>query len=384
MSIFVLRKNIYVWIDKNIWIIYLNGLSLYYQTGQTKTCFFFTMYINPAVAEAITEAFIKGLQAGRIPWKRGWKNGKRSNEKWNGFESDSINVASGKHYNGINALLLDSLGLSLPVWGTYNQWKDLTVHVKSGEKGLPVVYSDMIITDKNKKRITRAQYNELSPAEQKQCTQFFTKKYSVVFHIGQIDGDKKAKLVEKWTAKFAATKTKTDDTPTPAPVEPEPFFNDMAEQIVANWDVTVKHEDQNRAYYSPGLDYIMMPTKNQFEGEAMYYETLFHEGIHASGHSKRLDRKSLTEAGRFGDANYSFEELVAEIGSAYVCAHLNIEQNLENKVAYVNGWISKLGENPTWIIQASGMANKAAGWVLGWLDGETSPTTVETPELEMA
>ncbi len=339
------------------------------------------MYINPAVAAAITDAFIKGLQAGRIPWKRGWKDGKRSNEKWSGFVSDSINVASGKHYNGINALLLDSLGLSLPVWGTYNQWKELNVYVKSGEKGLPVIYSDLIITDKNKKRITQAQYNSLSKDEQKLCNQFFTKKYSVVFHIGQVDGEKKAKIVEKWTAKFTPT-TKTDDTPTPAPVEEVPFFNDMAEQIVSAWDVEVRHEDQSRAYYSPALDYIMMPTKAQFEGEVAYYETLFHEGIHASGHSKRLKREGIEQAGRFGDANYSFEELVAEIGSAYVCAHLNIEQNLENKVAYVNGWISKLGENPDWIIKASGMANKAAGWVLQWLDGETSPTNV--PELETA
>lgn len=325
------------------------------------------MNINPAVAAAITEAFINGLKAGRIPWKRGWKDGKRGGGKWSKFESVSVNVISGKPYNGINALLVDSFGLDLPVWGTYNQWDSLGVHIVKGSKGIPILYSELIIVDKNKKRITQAEFVALSKEDQKQCDKFFIKKYSVVFHIGQVDGEKKPKLVEKWTAKFKPSK--------PEPATPEPFFNDLAEEIVANWDVTVKHEDQSRAFYSPGLDYIMMPTKAQFDNEAAYYETLFHEGVHASGHSKRLDRKSLNEAGRFGDANYSFEELVAEIGSAYVCAHLNIEQALENKVAYINGWIAKLGENPDWIIQASGLANKAAGWVLGWLDADDTPAT---------
>jgi antirestriction protein ArdC len=335
------------------------------------------MNINPVVAEKITQTFIDGLKAGRIPWKRGWKDGKRGS--WDGFRfvSISVNVQSNKHYNGLNALILDSLGLELPVWGTFNQWKTKDMGVKKGEHGFPVLYSEKIITDKNKKRITEEQYSKLSQSEKAACNVFFVKKYSVVFHIGQVDGEKKAALVAKWTAKFGTTKT--DGQPEPAPV-PEPFYHELAETIVNNWDVTVKHEDQSRAYYSPALDYIMMPTKAQFETEAGYYETLFHEGVHASGHKKRLERESLNEAGRFGDANYSFEELVAEIGSAYVCAHLNIDQQLENKIAYVNGWCSKLSENPTWIIKAAGQATKAAAWVLGWLDGENAP--VGEPELE--
>lgn len=337
------------------------------------------MNINPAVAEKITQSFIDGLKAGRIPWKRGWKDGKRGS--WDGlrFVSVSVNIQTGNHYNGLNALILDSLNLELPVWGTFNQWKNKGLSVKKGEKSMPTSFWSPIIKDENGNLITVEQYNNLPQAQREKCTKFLKLRYDNLFHIGQVDGDKKDAIVAKWTAKFG--QPKTDGQPEPIPTEPDPFHHELAEQIVSRWDVTVKHEDQSRAYYSPALDYIMMPVKTQFEDEAAYYETLFHEGVHASGHKKRLNRESLTEAGRFGDANYSFEELVAEIGSAYVCAHLNIEQDLKNKQAYINGWISKLGENPDWIIKAAGKATKAAGWVLGWLDKNT-PTPIEQGDEE--
>lgn len=343
------------------------------------------MNINPVIAEKITQSFIDGLKAGRIPWKRGWADGKRGS--WDGlrFVSVSVNVQTGKHYNGLNALILDSLGLELPVWGTFNQWKSKGLSVKKGEKSMPTSFWSPIIKDENGNLISVDDYNALPKPKRDLCKKFLKLRYDNLFHIGQVDGDKKDAIVAKWTAKFG--QPKTDGQPTPAPVEPEPFYNDLAEQIVSKWDVTLKHEDQSRAYYSPAMDYIMMPTKAQFvkkEGEAAYYETLFHEGVHASGHKKRLDRDSLTQASFFGDSNYSFEELVAEIGSAYICAHLNIEQDLRNKQAYINGWIAKLGENPDWIIKAAGKANKAAAWVLGWLDAETEGETEPEMEMEMA
>ncbi len=342
------------------------------------------MKVNPVVAEAITNAFINGLKAGRIPWKRGWKDGKGGT--WNGtkFVSVSRNVQTNQPYNGINALILDSYGLELPVWGTFNQWKSKGVAVKKGEKATATILWLPIIKDENGKLLTSDEYNALSKAERDQCTVFWKERYDNLFHIGQVDGEKYAALVEKWTAKFGAVKK--DEQPTPAPAETEPFHHELAETIVKKWDVKVRHEEQNRAYYTPGLDYIMMPTKAQFENEGFYYETLFHEGIHASGHKKRLNRESLNEASYFGDKNYSFEELVAEIGSAFVCSHLNIEQQMDNKIAYINSWCAKLGENPDWIIKASGKATKAAGWVLGWLDGAKAPApqTEPEPEMEMA
>lgn len=349
---------------------------LYLIINHTNRKKFIFMKIDAKIAETITSAFIAGLQAGKIPWKRGWKNGKGG--KWVGIVSDSVNVQTGKHYNGINAMLLDCRGLEVPVWGTFKQWQGLKLSVKKGEKGTPTVFYSWFFvhkTDKNKKVLSVPEWMELSDTEKAQYTKLSKLRYDYLFHIGQVDGEKYPAIFEKWSAKFA--QPKTDET---TENEPEPFNHELSELVVANWGLTLKHENQNRAYYSPALDFIMMPTKAQFDTESDYYETLFHEGIHATGHQNRLNRESLTEAGRFGDANYSFEELVAEIGSAYVCGHLGVEQQMTNKQAYINNWIEKLGKNPEWIIKASQQANKAAGWILSCLDSEQAPVTVETHE----
>lgn len=329
------------------------------------------MNINEAIALKITQSFIDGLKLGRIPWKREWKNGTATyNGKWSGFVSESVNVQTGKHYNGINALLLDSLGLELPVWGTYNQWKFVGCPVMAGSKGTPTIFWSVMFFDESKKFLTLEQYNGLSKEKQAKCTKAFKLRYDTLFHIEQAtDGNGKLDNIRaKWTAKIGKPET-VDPTETIETVDS--FRHNLAETIVERWGITLKHESQDRAYYAPMFDTIMMPMKEQFDSPSAYYETLFHEGGHATGHAKRLGRKSLTEYCRFGSKQYSEEELVAEITSAYVCAHLGIEQHLENKQAYINNWIAKLGENPDWIIKASSAANKAAGWILGWLDGES-------------
>lgn len=336
--------------------------------------------------EQITEIFIKGLEKGQIPWQRGWKNGKSSfGGKWAGFISESVNVVSNKHYQGINAMILDSFGLDVPVWGKFEQWIKNGVCVKKGEKGTKTVFWNISFKDENNKYLTRDEYNLLPKEKQNKCVPIFTLRYDTLFNITQVDGEKYPELLAKWTAKM--TNPKTENQPeTPETVEP--FHHEAAEEIVSKWDVKLVHINQSRAYYSPTFDQITMPEKVQFEDLAMYYETLFHEGVHASGHKSRLKREGIVNGDGFGNDKYSFEELVAEIGSAFVCSHLGIEQHIENKIAYVNNWAQKLGENPDWIIKAASQATKATTWVLSWLDTEPSPTVeaepVEVEEMEMA
>lgn len=338
------------------------------------------MKIDEKIAQKITEAFIAGLEKGNIPWKKGWKtNGQSSGQRWGGFISDSINVQTKKHYNGINALLLDSVGLDVPVWGTFNQWKAAGLSVKKGEKAMPTIFWGVIFIDANGNFLTPQQWEALSEAAKKDCKKIFKLRYDNLFNITQVDGEKYDAILEKWTAKFKIPVTEKPTTD--EPIAPE-FHHEISEMIVGRWDVSVKNVKQDRAYYTPTFDQITMPLKSQFDSLEAYYETLFHEGIHATGHKSRQDRFKDGNT-RFGSAEYSFEELIAEIGSAFVCAHLRIDQVLENKQAYINNWIQKLGQNPEWIIKASSPANKAAGWVLGWLDNTPTPEKTEVPESEL-
>lgn len=231
------------------------------------------MKINPVIAQVITDTFIDGLKAGRIPWKRQWKNGTSSyGGKWSGFISESVNFQTKKHYNGLNALLLDSFGHSVPVWGTSNQWYNNGYIVKKDERGIPTIYWNIFFFDEKGNFLTREQYNALSGEQQKKCVKRGKLRYDKVFHInqvkdnvsnftlkkGQIKGveGRHAALLAKWAANFA----------TPEPVETvetpvvEPFRHEMAETIVSRWGISVKHESQDRAYYAPSVDVIMMPT----------------------------------------------------------------------------------------------------------------------------
>lgn len=118
------------------------------------------------------------------------------------------------------------------------------------------------------------------------------------------------------------------------------------------------HRDKHRAFYSPLLDKINMPYQRQFSSPEAYYSTFFHELVHWSGHSSRLDR--LVPA-RFGDEPYSREELIAEIGAAFLCAQAAIDQPpvLEQSAAYLQGWTEALKGDHTLIFHAAGAAQKA-------------------------
>ena len=344
------------------------------------------MNINPIIAETITAAFVSALNNKKIPWKRGWKT--RGNFTGTTFKSRSLNVQRSGPYYGINALLLDSLGLELPVWGTTKQWC-IALHgtydkfkkiKKDGEKPMPTVFWSFFYvhkTDKKKAVLSSEQYNNLSSDEQKQYNKLSKLRYDNLYHIGQIfgDEDKIEKIAAKFRKKFAEM-----DAEIPVVDETAPFSHDLSEQIVSATNITIRHDEQGQACYYPKMDVIKMPLKEQFDGMERYYEVLFHEIAHATGHSSRLNRKGITENSYFGSAVYSFEELVAEIASAFICGHLGIQQDLENSKEYVRGWASKLSSEPKWVIEASGLAVKAAAWVLNHVPA----TIVAQPQPEFA
>jgi len=274
------------------------------------------------VSEMVTAQVIKGLTDGIIPWHKPWIS--------NAFGYQ--NFATGHKYSGINTLLLNLVctqrKYTYPLFASFKQVSNLGGRVNKGEKGISVVFSKRIeIEDKD------------NPAQKKQISLL---KSWTVFNLSQTNLDTNDRRISKYI------KTET----------PKPF------DIIANAEVIVENSHAsiltggNVASYSPINDIINLPNRISFDTERDYYNTAFHELVHWTGHSSRLDR--LTQTG-FGSSEYSQEELVAEIGSNMVAFTIGMTEEVpKNSQAYINHWLSVLKtNNPSFIIQASSKAEKA-------------------------
>jgi antirestriction protein ArdC len=213
-----------------------------------------------------------------------------------------------------------------PYWLTFKQAQGLGASVKAGAKGTPVVYWSI-----NKKE------SKDSTGETVTSAYAFIKHY-YVFNAAQID-----------------------DLVIPAiPEPPKPDF-DADSGVMALVDrlglEQGLHHGGDSAFYSPTRDFISMPAMAAFNSANGYHSTLLHESVHATGHKSRLDRDFSK---RFGDESYAFEELVAELGSAMLCAHLGIDgQMQENHVAYIANWLTVLKNDKKAILTASAKAQQA-------------------------
>lgn len=129
----------------------------------------------------------------------------------------------------------------------------------------------------------------------------------------------------------------------------------------------IKH-GMTHSCYSPHEDCVSLPLRKQFDKEEEYYSTLFHELVHSTGHPSRLNRRTLTEKAGFGSDPYCREELIAEMGAAYLCAQAEIvERTITNSAAYIRGWIEKLKSDNTLVLQAAAQAQRASDFILGTL-----------------
>ena len=131
----------------------------------------------------------------------------------------------------------------------------------------------------------------------------------------------------------------------------------------------VRHGEA-RAYYRPATDTVNMPARSLFPKAEHYYSVLFHELTHSTGHASRLDRATLRDLLAFGDTNYSKEELCAEMGAAYLCGVAGIvNETVDNSTAYIQGWLGRLRNDKTLLVQAAAQAQKAADFILGASQG---------------
>ena len=131
-----------------------------------------------------------------------------------------------------------------------------------------------------------------------------------------------------------------------------------------------------QAYYAPRQDMVGMPERKRFTTEDGYHATLFHELVHSTGHEKRLKRQSITERNGFGSDPYCKEELIAELGSAFLCGQAGIvERTIDGSAAYLEGWLKQLKSDKTLIVYAAAQAQKAADFILGlkFAESEVKP-----------
>jgi len=275
------------------------------------------------VYEIITAKIVEKLEAGFIPWHKPWSGSAAKNAP--------KNLITGKQYRGVNVFLLSMAGYASPYFATFKQVSEKGGFVRKGEQGHMVVYYG------------NAEVEDRETGDPK-VVPFL--KYYKVFNIQQCEG---------LTVPFIDEDAE------------ETIFSpiETAQEIIDNMpqcpDVNF---GGNRAYYSPSLDYVQMPQKESFDTPDSYYNTLFHELAHSTGHANRLARKGVIEASYFGSHEYSKEELVAEMTASFLSAEAGIESTFENSVAYLQSWMRALKNDKTMLVRAASLAQKASDFIL--------------------
>ena len=296
--------------------------------------------------EAITRTIIEALEAGTVPWHKPW-NAPAGNQ----FPHNAV---TGRRYRGLNVFNLWAIaaknGYESQAWLSYKEVNDLGGTVKKGER------YQFIQFWKPKTKVTDETDSKGKPVIKK----FVIFNMYKVFNVEQCEGLKlpKRELIVNAPA---------DD------------FNaiEEAEAIVdaylANGGPTVSHNGGDRAFYSPSDHAIHLPKQTQFDSEAEYYSTKFHEAVHSTGHKSLLARFAEDSGpSHFGSENYSREELIAEFGNAFLCAEVGIEdKTLDNSAAYIQSWLKALKNDYTLALIAAGRAHRAVDLIL---EARVSPT----------
>lgn len=278
--------------------------------------------MSQKIYQMITDRIVEMLEQGTVPWQKPWKSRAEAPK----------NLKSKKPYRGINSWMLYCSRFDSPYWLTYKQAQEKGGQVRKGEKGTPVIFwKEIEVEDKD-------------TGELKKVPML---RYYTVFNLSQIDG--------------------IED---PDADQEEIFdFNPIqeAERIVHGMPKRPEIEHgYNSAFYRPSQDSIGMPNPNKFTDAHGYYSTLFHEMVHSTGHQTRLSRKEVQGLATFGSRTYAKEELVAEMGAAYLCGQTGTEnRTIENSAAYIKGWLQALKNDNKMVIHAAAAAQKAADFILG-------------------
>lgn len=281
--------------------------------------------MSKKVYQIVTDRIIKQLEKGTVPWQKVWRE-----------YDPSCNFLTKKPYRGCNVLLTSFHEFNSNYFLTYKQCKELGGTVKKGESGLPILFWNFVEKKDGDNKTKKIPFL----------------RYYTVFNIDQCEGGKKIEEEKKRNEKIARK-----------------FQNDKCDKIINDFvektGIKIKQAPYgvSGARYYPKLDYIEVQDKKYFNSVEEYYTTLFHEMVHSTGHESRCNRKMEQETEK-----YSKEELIAEIGAAFlsnICG-INTEKTMDNSAGYIDFYKNLLKGDNEIIVKASSKAQKAVDYILNY------------------
>ncbi|MBS1722995.1 MAG: DUF1738 domain-containing protein [Armatimonadetes bacterium] len=282
--------------------------------------------MNNRVYEAVTAQVTNALMRGVVPWRKPWSGG----------GAVPTNARSRKPYRGVNVFLLSHSPYTDHRWITFQQAKELGGTVKRGERASPVVFW----------KPWRVEGVDQETGEILRWNVPLLKQYHV-FNVEQCE----SLYISPLKVREATRHDRIERAEALLRAVPDPPR--IQEQGTSAW-------------YRPDADLVQVPPIDSFDSADEYYETVFHEVGHSTGHEKRLNRASVTGEIQFGSACYSREELIAELTSAFCCATIGLDNSLiENAASYIQSWLSALRSDPRAMVVAASKAQKAADYIMG-------------------
>ncbi|NJO94325.1 MAG: DUF1738 domain-containing protein [Hydrococcus sp. RM1_1_31] len=279
--------------------------------------------------QLITDKLITLIERGVKPWGKPWS------------ATPYGNLITGHHYQGINPLIcaIDTLlnEWEQPFFIGFAQAQEKNWKINKGSKATYLRWGGTVAIES-----TNSETGETNK-HYKNAGRWFN-----VFNVACLDDSDSNEKISDYLKKMLVSSVNT---------EPRLEFAE-ALIIAQNADVVFGGDV---ACYVPFIDKIRMPNYEDFKSAIAYYATYLHELIHWTSHSTRLDRNNI---GQFGSKFYAFEELIAELGAAFLCSSINIESQLEHHASYLNSWLSVLRDDNKAFFRAAGQAKKAADWLL--------------------
>ncbi|MDF7821802.1 zincin-like metallopeptidase domain-containing protein [Runella sp. MFBS21] len=292
--------------------------------------------VNFDIYQVVSDAIINQIETGTPPWKKPvltvrFEDGTTFNRP--------CNFVTKRPYEGINTFLLSCTPHTIPMFLTFNQVQALKASVKKGAKGYIVVFW-------NKETFTEIGED----GKEKEKSRFFLK-YHKVFNV------------EDTTLDYEKYIVREDAKPKKEAVRIQ-ACEDIIKSYVNPPKIVTTETDM---CYFPISDKIAIPAFTRFKKGSEYYHVLFHEMIHSTGHRSRLNREGIEEFKGFGSASYSKEELIAELGAAFLekMAGIDTPEMLTNSAAYIKGWLKPLKEDKKFFFEACSKATKAVEYILG-------------------
>ena len=322
-----------------------------------------------AALERFTAMMIERMrQMKETGWKKGWIGGE------SGYAGLPQNVG-GRNYSGSNSFFLQlhtaAMGYQLPVYLTFKQAHNLKAHVLKGEKAFPVVYWDMLVKDRDGRRVSSDEYRAMTKEERQGLEAIPFVKSFPVYNVAQTNlAEMQPERMQKLLDRFKVPELRDTEGM---------YAHAALDRMVQTqqWLCPIQADKRvDGAFYSPSQDRIVVPMKAQFNigsspeetyrGGMEYYSTMLHEMTHSTMTPERLNRET---GGRFGDPKYAKEELVAELTAALISHSMGFDSKVtDNSAAYLDSWIGTLKQEPKFIVSVMADVNKASDLILDHVD----------------